>query len=679
MECRKIGKLKKRASFHYLVTGFCRSAIFPKMKVNNAIGIIRTLLILVFFQIIFALPLFAQYNFNTFLFNAKTDIGKNNYFDAITKLNKCLAVEPDNCEVYFYRALCKYSLLDNFGAEQDFTMALTSFSAVYYDAYQYRALSRYRLGKYSEAIDDVNKAIEKKLNDPELYGERACFLLACNKYTEAIKDCNKALSLKFIDEDVFLCKAQAEDAIADYQNAICDYDEAIKLNPKNTDNIALRGMTKFKTDSVKAAIDDYNLALEKDSTCTLAYYNRAEAAIKTGDTLNAMSDYNNVLRYEPRNSYAYFSRAVLYANLRKYKLAISDFNKVILLNPNNIEALFNRAKLKQMLEDYKGAIGDYDKLILIYPYFVAAYYYRSQSKYYLKDFEGSKKDVETGKMMSDIFHNKNNMEYNKDSLLLIKLSHLSADFHTVSDIKPDSANNNFLPVFYLTEKDSNNYQTRNFSLLLENFNNNNKQNLCLKNKNSFDNDSTLIRSIQRSDKDSSKQTLLVSAIFKSNMQLLKEARVLLDKIIADDSLNTVALFARGVNTCREIESAAQNTDENHYLVTNPHQEEIDNKRLERCKSALADFTKVLRIKPDFNFALYNRAYIKCLLNDFYGANFDYDQAIKLNPGFADAYYNNGFLLYYLNLKQAACENFSKAGELGIPEAFSIIKKNCKAN
>jgi tetratricopeptide (TPR) repeat protein len=59
---------------------------------------------------------------------------------------------------------------------------------------------------------------------------------------------------------------------------------------------------------------------------------------------------------------------------------------------------------------------------------------------------------------------------------------------------------------------------------------------------------------------------------------------------------------------------------------------------------------------------------------FSPANLDYDQAIKKNPNFGDAYYNNGFLLYYLNLKQTACENFSKAGELGLPKAFLIIKK-----
>jgi len=79
---------------------------------------------------------------------------------------------------------------------------------------------------------------------------------------------------------------------------------------------------------------------------------------------------------------------------------------------------------------------------------------------------------------------------------------------------------------------------------------------------------------------------------------------------------------------------------------------------------------------DFPYAYYNLGYVKCLLGDFNGALYDYEQAIKLNPEFADAYFNYGFLLYYINHKQEACQNLSKAGELGLSAAFLFIKKYC---
>lgn len=629
------------------------------------------------FSILFAIPVFAQYNFDAFIANAKADIDKHDYFEAIIKLNKCLVVQPENCEVFFYRGMCKYFLLDNYGAEEDFTLAVSKYGYLFYEAYHYRSLTRYRLGKYQEAIDDINKVIDKNINNPDLYVERAYIYLASNKFKEAISDCKKAFELKSLGEDVFLCKAQAEDAISNYKDAVGDYDAVVKINPKNVDAIALRGMTKFKMSLIQEAVDDYNLALKIDSTSTLAYYSLADVDVKLNDTAKAMENYNKVIHYEPRNSYAYFGRAVLYANQRNYARAISDFNKVILLNPNNIEALFNRAKLKQAVEDLKGAIADYDKVISLYPYFMEAYYYRSQVKTLMKDYTGAQKDIEVGKLMSDIFHSSDSLQFNKDSLLLNKLNHLNADFHNSSDIKPDNANNNFLPIFYITEKDSDNYSARDFSLMLEDYNFKNRLNLCLKNKTSFSKDSSLVQSVKQAN-DNTTQSLLVLAIYKSNMQLRNEAKALFDNIISADSLNVIAIFARGINTCRELETE-NNTGSDQYIITNPQQEKLEKAKKDKCKAALADFTKALRLEPGFCFALYNRAYVKCLLNDFYGANFDYEQAIKQNPEFADAYFNNGFLLYYLNLKQAACENFSKAGELGIKDAFSIIKKNCNGN
>jgi tetratricopeptide (TPR) repeat protein len=625
--------------------------------------------------LVFTTSVFAQYNFDVLFSGARIAVSEGSYYDAIAKLNKCADLRPDNSEVYFYRGICKYSLFDNVGADRDLTMAIHYHSATYFDAYNYRSLTRYRLGKFSDAISDINKVIENKPNTPELYLERAYYYLSNANYADAINDCKKALCLKSLSEDGYICKAQAEEALSDFENAINDYNEVIKINPKNVDAYAFRGMTKFKMKNTTEAFNDFNLALKIDSTSTLAYYNRAEAEVKLGDTKDAMNDYNKVLQYEPRNSYAYFGRGALYANMQEYSKAIFDFNKVILINPNNIEALFNRGKLKYMVKDYKDAISDYDKIIFLFPYFTEAYYNRSQAKYELKDLKGAKKDMEAGKLMSEIFQSQNKETYNKDSLLLIKYTYLSADFHNTSDIKPDNVDNNFLPIFYFTEKDSINYKTNNYSLPLENFNWKNGQNLCLKNTGAFDKDSTLVHSIAKNSNHKTGQELLVTAIYKSNMQLFKEAKQLFDTIISADSLNAMAIFARGVNTCRKIDFENDN-DDNSYVAENSIQEKLEKERKEKCNAALADFTKTIKLMPDFYFALYNRAYVKCLLSDFYGANFDYEQAIKKNPRFAEAYYNNGFLLYYLNLKQAACESFSKAGELGLKQAFSIIKKHC---
>ena len=631
------------------------------------------LLTVTLLQILFVTSVFSQYNFNTFLTKAKLNIDNKNYTEAITNLNICILAQPNNNEVYFLRGACKFSLSDNIGAEEDFTRALSIYSPVFDEASRYRSIVRYQLGNYSGALDDINKVIENQKNNPVLYVERAFYLLANNDFNSAISDCDKAISLKSLGEDVYFCKAIAEDALTNYEDALCDYDLVIKINPHSEDAFVRRGMTKFKMGNYNDAIDDYNRTLKLDSVSTFAFYNRAEAEIKLNDNKKALRDYDTVLFFEPRNAYAYYNRAVLYASEQKYEPAIEDFNKVLLLNPNNIQALYNRAKLKQNIEDYKGAISDCDKIIELYPYFMEAYYYRSQIKNLIKDYIGAKQDIETGRLMSAIYHGKSKTQLNMDSLLLNKLSYLSADFYKSSDITHDTVNIGFRPIFYLTVMDSNHLYTKYFSAYLENYNSKNNQSFCLKNNIAEEYDTAIMHS-NLYPPDTKNEILLSTAIRKTNMQLYNEASEIYDKIIADDSLNALAYFNRGVNSCREIELMTNTNDP--YFITSPKQNVVENDRHKKCQSAHADFAKTLLLIPDFPFAYYNLGYVKCLLGDFNGALYDYEQAIKLNPEFSDAYYNYGYLLFYLNHKQDACQNFSKAGELGLSAAFLFIKKYC---
>lgn len=629
-----------------------------------------------FLHLMFSTNTSAQYNFNKFLADAGKNIMDSNFTEAIQKLNICIQVEPTNKEVYFYRGICKYSLYDNIGAEQDYTTALSGYSPVFYDAYHNRALVRYRLGNYKGAIEDLNKVIEKEPNNPKLYIERGFNLLASSDFNAALNDCKKALKLKWLGADLFLCKASAEDALADYKNALCDYDAAININPGDIDLYVRRGMTKFKMESISDAIDDYNYAIKIDSACTFAYFNRAESEAKMGEYKKALADYNKVLAYEPRNAYAYFNRAVLFSNMHMVKSAIEDFDKVLILNPDNIQAFFNRAKLKQNINNFKGALNDYDRVIELYPYFLEAYYNRAQVKYNLRDSSGAKQDIETGKVMSEVFHSKNTVQLSRDSVLLSNLFRLNADFDNSSSVKTDTVIAGFLPLFYITEKDSNSQGDYSYIPQPHNLNNKNEifyfstRELMIsfspdENEITHQNDSTISGKVDE---------FLTVAIRKTNMLLLNEARKYYDKIIYLEPGNAIAWFARGVNTCREIEMEGNligpiiNFNSSHTIV--------QNEMNEKCKSALADFSKALQLQPNLTFAYYNRAKVKCILQDYEGALKDYETAVKINPGFAEAFYNKGFLLYYLNNRGQACSDFSKAGGLGLDIAYNIMKRFC---
>ena len=53
---------------------------------------------------------------------------------------------------------------------------------------------------------------------------------------------------------------------------------------------------------------------------------------------------------------------------------------------------------------------------------------------------------------------------------------------------------------------------------------------------------------------------------------------------------------------------------------------------------------------------------------------DYSKAIELNPSFAEAYYNRGIIQIFMKDTRKGCLDISKAGELGITEAYEVLKR-----
>ena len=93
-------------------------------------------------------------------------------------------------------------------------------------------------------------------------------------------------------------------------------------------------------------------------------------------------------------------------------------------------------------------------------------------------------------------------------------------------------------------------------------------------------------------------------------------------------------------------------------------------------SAISDMNTAASLYPDFPFIYYNLGNLYCLSNDMPEAITQYTKAIELHPRLGEAYYNRGLVLIYVKDKAKGCLDLSKAGELGIDEAYSVINKYC---
>ena len=100
----------------------------------------------------------------------------------------------------------------------------------------------------------------------------------------------------------------------------------------------------------------------------------------------------------------------------------------------------------------------------------------------------------------------------------------------------------------------------------------------------------------------------------------------------------------------------------------------DNKCAYEHEQIMRDYDMVIKLNPGFVYAYFNRANLRCAQRDFRAAIVDYNEAIERDPEFAEAYFNRGLARLSLGDVNRGIADLSKAGELGIYNAYSIIKR-----
>jgi tetratricopeptide (TPR) repeat protein len=89
---------------------------------------------------------------------------------------------------------------------------------------------------------------------------------------------------------------------------------------------------------------------------------------------------------------------------------------------------------------------------------------------------------------------------------------------------------------------------------------------------------------------------------------------------------------------------------------------------------MRDYDQVLRLQPDFTFALYNKANLLCSKKEYLEAIQYYSRAISVDRDFAEAYFNRGLTYIYIGENEKGLADLSKAGELGIYQAYNLITR-----
>ena len=643
-----------------------------------------------------------QYNREYFFWVGRRYMMDNEFNEAIRTLNVLLRFDEDAHEGYFLRGIAKYNLDDLIGADADFTMAIEK-NPVFTTAYTYRAITRSRLGNYDDALQDFKEAIELRPDLPNPYYSRGVTRLLNQQFSEAIKDFDRFIRFEKKVADAYInrgvCYLYLKDTVRAYEN----FDIAVRTNRENPTSYNRRGALYMQQRRYEEAERDFDKAIECNSTLPLSYFNRALVYNETSRPMQSLADLDKVIGLDSTSSISYFNRAIIRSNVGDYNRALEDYNRVAEYSPDNVLVYYNRARLYAHLGEIRRAVADYTRAIELYPDFANAYLGRSDMRRILRDAAGAKRDREVAERkiaeyrsrLSDStysIYGDTTQRFNK--LLSFESKIAGSSFEQIKSRHTDNGNMmTLLPMyrytFRLRDSIDTEQSTRRFhSQRAEDFAAKFKNPLLTISRLESNIEPDSLLRINRAYRDEIKHSekggewlhLFELAISESLIkQYTNSVNTFTAAIEKNPSnpflyLNRAAVRAEMIDFISSIDNGYQRIS----IETDPaNRLHNSHTRIYDYDEAISDLNKAIKLDAHFAYAYYNRANLYALSGKLPEAFNDYTKAIELNPHFAEAYYNRGLIQIYMKDTRKGYLDVSKAGELGIVEAYELLRRYAK--
>ena len=645
---------------------------------------------------------YAQYDKDAFFMRGRRALAEGKYAQAIENFNILAQLDTADYWNFFFRGIAKYNLGDLRGAKRDFDRSVR-INPIFTSGYHYRGITDSRFGDYDSALHNLEKAISLRPGNVGLYFSRGVTYFLSQQFEKAVEDFDKYIRKEPKDPSAYLNRGACWLFLGDTLKAQNDYDKAIKLDRFDPEGYIRRGRLFASRNDFKAALEDMNKAIELDTANTFAYFNRALMHYELQDYNSAMTDLNRVLKDEPGNALTLYNRGLISANLGAYEEALSDMDRVLDINPDNVLAHFNRASIFIELGMYKDALEDYDKAIELYPDFAKAYMNRSYVHNLLGNKKESKKDYDTAQKKVAEYRDKNSsgdVSFADTTKKYTALLALDAEFarkdfdnellqHRDIDIKLRP-----LYKFVLTgKKDDTNYA------LSQGYENP----LIMKFKQELPvgvDVRNVAGQLDESQLDEVKQKAWTTDMPDSEEYFMRALAEYADRRynLALDNygkaiekspdggleglyrsfyyLNRGALRAEMIEFIASIESNVQvlSMDDSGNTRARVKDQVV---RMYDYSDAIQDMKAAVQVLSDVPYMYFNLGNLYCLSSEHISSIENYTKAIELYPYMGDAYFNRGLVLIYLKDKEKGCIDLSRAGELGVQDAYGVIKKYCE--
>lgn len=638
------------------------------------------------------MPVKAQYRVDRLITAGRSALFYEDYVLSIKYFNLAIGAKPYLYEPWYYRSVAKFNLDDFTGAEGDATEAL-QLNPYINDIYDLRAICRIRQNKYDDAISDYNNAIRLEPRNRNYWFNRALCYMQGKKYDDAIMQLDSIITQWKDYSNAYSLKAEVYLEKKDTTNAEKWLDKSLQLNPYDGDAWTTRAYMALARKEWKVADEALTKSLHFKPNNVNSYINRALARINLNNLRGAMSDYDNAIDLDPNNFLAHYNRGLMRVQLGDDNRAISDFDFVIKMEPQNFMAIFNRALLHEKTGNLRAAIRDFTTVINQFPNFWTGLSYRANcyrrlgmtAKAEQDEFRIFKAQMNkhlgiqprwSAKTKKDV-RKRSEIDPNKFASLVVddepKYEHeYKSEYRgRVQNRMVETA---LLPMYrvsyFPTTQSITTVQSFDKDVEAINQHTNSKEEklyiVCNKEQLEEDKSLKIFALIDKlsaelsvaKDENSKKNLLIHRAIAHAVLRDFEAAIADFSDYIALDDTNAMAYWQRAV--CQ--------VEMNEFVSS-------EGQPILNLHSPEADFSDAIRLSHNNNaYIYYNRGNLHASHKELSKAIDDYNMALKIDSRMAEAYYNRGLVRSKMGNKNAAIQDLSKAGELGLYDAYSVIKR-----
>ena len=660
-------------------------------KKNDRYYFLRVAFVTLFTYHLSLIVSFAQFNTDRLIAIGRSALYYEDYVLSIQYFNQAVISKPYLYEPWFYRGIAKYYLDDYAGAEIDCSEAIKRNPYVT-SLYELRGLTRIQQEKYADAINDYTRALKYDPENRGLWHNRVLCRIHNKQYDEALHELDTIQSRWSQYARAYNMRADIYMQQKDTVKALAALERGIEIDPYDGQSWYAKSIIYLSREEWDSAGVQLDRAIHLLPQMAGSYINRALVRINQNNLRGAMADYDMALDLEPKNFLGHYNRGLLRAQVGDDNRAITDFDFVLELEPDNMLALFNRAVLLDKTGDLKAAIRDYTKVIDEFPNFWTGLEFRAACYRRLgmtKQAEADEFTVYKARLYKHLYGTQPRLDPSqirkRSDVDVEKYNQLVMEDNQESEqeyeneyrghVQNHRVEMDFQPMFALSfepqQNEINNRvaydaQVEKLNLLLKGrqiYISNTHTSLDDAQTNSyFSFIDSLTTAIEHSQSTAHAASLLLQrAIAYSMLQNFEAAIDDLSTYLQIDSTSVLALWQRAVCQMRI----------NRFQASQGTNVQLQN------ASVRGDLTHALELSPKSACLLYNLGTMAALQQDYSGAVSYFTSALEHDATFAEAYYNRGICRLYLKQQQEAILDLSKAGELGLYHAYSLIKKNKK--